>query len=867
MGQEVTPTTLAVAAADTDRNTARLSDYDGTVDVHDGFEHEESVVLLATHRRALSIHTVVAGLCVVCIFLTAMSSEILHGASSDESLSATRDILDTSIHELQITAEGSLKDVSFDLLNYAQQGMKRMLYNRMKNAVTTTQALKDFVEWEFANVTKDAAFMRRMVPRVWSLVQTAHETGNVGALGVFAGPYGLALFHDGYPRLPLHEGTWPFTLMLLGPDKTVLSCTYPGTGEQILNDTATYPVMQWKHDVAKLPGVWAARLPFFPKESVHFPNVDSIGSFTGYSVTGRARDLTKSQSQVEVMNYIDLDRVGDVLEDIAKSSMSTGMQIRLWTVSTSSWMAEAMRANNMTDWEKHDQTHLLTGVSTGRATVKFRGLNFVGLPGNNYRPLMDVDATDPVISGIARAINGTYADLVGKTTPVYVTLNVTVNATLGEYKLEKHEYYTSVGRLQIPEHSLDWWFCSALDTDLIFADVKQKRLSVQHTIDTNKDEVERDTKTRSTLSKLCVAGIAVVLVVASAFTSFKILQPIKAMQESMGHVANMELESANTSETSILYEMHVMQRDFRKMVENLLEFRAYVPISVLESNGYSGEGGKEVVKPPTGNVAIVFTDIKGSTALWKSSAGDMNNAMEIHNEVMRDCCIEFNGYEVKTIGDAFMVSFRCPFAAANFALAVQTNLAKKKWPKGLELPEAGLVVRIGINYGATIAEENPVTGRVDYRGSTVNLASRVEAKAKGGTICITSDMYSAIKPDMEGLGGPAVTDHGLHDIKGLGNGHQLYLMVAAPLKRRFKDSETDTEMRDNLATPAADDRRSSNNSGDVTSLSGARAVAKNARKTGLQLQGNSATVAVCRLVCTTLPMGLSSFQLTCPVGD
>eukprot|EP01061_Rhynchopus_euleeides_P001258 TRINITY_DN1089_c0_g1_i16.p1 TRINITY_DN1089_c0_g1~~TRINITY_DN1089_c0_g1_i16.p1 ORF type:complete len:503 (+),score=185.36 TRINITY_DN1089_c0_g1_i16:56-1510(+) len=230
--------------------------------------------------------------------------------------------------------------------------------------------------------------------------------------------------------------------------------------------------------------------------------------------------------------------------------------------------------------------------------------------------------------------------------------------------------------------------------------------------------------------------------------------------------------------------------------------------------------------------------------------------MEIHNEVMREACLDHEGYEVKTIGDAFMVSFSCPVKAAKFSLAVQTKLALRKWPVGLILPDAGMVVRIGVNYGPTIAEENPVTGRVDYRGGTVNLASRVEAKAKGGTICLSDDMYSAIKPDLAALGNPAIHNHGVHDIKGLGNGHQLYLMVPSHLSKRFSDATTDTEVRGGSVqvkspkrSPATPSKRASMDSGSTTNSKqrSEREKEKEAKKTGLHVLRSNVTVAVCRV--------------------
>eukprot|EP01061_Rhynchopus_euleeides_P011502 TRINITY_DN2106_c0_g1_i1.p1 TRINITY_DN2106_c0_g1~~TRINITY_DN2106_c0_g1_i1.p1 ORF type:complete len:585 (+),score=207.30 TRINITY_DN2106_c0_g1_i1:1651-3405(+) len=326
----------------------------------------------------------------------------------------------------------------------------------------------------------------------------------------------------------------------------------------------------------------------------------------------------------------------------------------------------------------------------------------------------------------------------------------------------------------------------------------------------------------------------------------------------MASVANMELDGLELEARSPFIEMRRMQNDFARMVDNLLEFRAYVPSAVLEG---SAEKAGAAVPPPTGKVAIVFTDIRGSTGLWRHSPGDMNRAMEIHNDTIRKACAEHEGYEVKTIGDSFMVSFPCPLAAARFALCVQTEFAAKKWPTGLGLPKAGLVVRVGVNYGATIAERNPVTGRVDYRGSTVNLASRVEGLAKPGTICITSDMLAVIKTQLPKLGQPVVHEHGVHDIRGLGDGHELFLLVPASLRCRLQESTSDCTVLSNDAPPtprqvvhfhepSTISRKSSGGDSDSSTGSSVQrgSTKKKGRgKTALQVSRSSVTVAVCRL--------------------
>ena len=47
---------------------------------------------------------------------------------------------------------------------------------------------------------------------------------------------------------------------------------------------------------------------------------------------------------------------------------------------------------------------------------------------------------------------------------------------------------------------------------------------------------------------------------------------------------------------------------------------------------------------PTGNVAIVVTDIEGSTLLWNWNGEVMFTSSEIHDNVMRNKIKQYNGY-------------------------------------------------------------------------------------------------------------------------------------------------------------------------------------------------------------------------------
>ncbi|KAF7551298.1 hypothetical protein G7046_g7762 [Stylonectria norvegica] len=169
------------------------------------------------------------------------------------------------------------------------------------------------------------------------------------------------------------------------------------------------------------------------------------------------------------------------------------------------------------------------------------------------------------------------------------------------------------------------------------------------------------------------------------------------------------------------------------------------------------------IPAPTGNVSIVFTDIKNSTNLWEMYPNAMRSSIKLHNEVMRRQLRRIGGYEVKTEGDAFMVSFPTATSALLWTFAVQMQLLEVSWPsevlnsvtcqpvfdKDNSIIFKGLSVRMGIHYGDCVSETDPVTRRMDYFGPMVNKASRISAVADGGQITVSTDFISEIQRCLE----------------------------------------------------------------------------------------------------------------------
>jgi len=176
--------------------------------------------------------------------------------------------------------------------------------------------------------------------------------------------------------------------------------------------------------------------------------------------------------------------------------------------------------------------------------------------------------------------------------------------------------------------------------------------------------------------------------------------------------------------------------------------------------------------PPTGEVSFVFTDVQSSTLLWEQNAAAMEEALKLHNAIMRKCCADACGYEITTEGDAFLLAFHDSVDAIEFSLRVQSELYRAPWPLALlELSEAaddpqnalrGLRVRMGIHHGPVTTSEHEVTGRIRYTGKTVRLTKSAEAMCHGGQIVLTVDAWRVASSLIESLGTPQVLDLGEH---------------------------------------------------------------------------------------------------------
>src|SRR6476620_8066295 len=75
--------------------------------------------------------------------------------------------------------------------------------------------------------------------------------------------------------------------------------------------------------------------------------------------------------------------------------------------------------------------------------------------------------------------------------------------------------------------------------------------------------------------------------------------------------------------------------------------------------------------------AIMFTDMVGYSAMAQRDDQLALEMLEEHRRLLREIFPKFNGVEIKTIGDAFLVEFGSALEAAQCAIEIQRMLSKR----------------------------------------------------------------------------------------------------------------------------------------------------------------------------------------------
>jgi DNA-binding response OmpR family regulator/predicted ATPase len=177
---------------------------------------------------------------------------------------------------------------------------------------------------------------------------------------------------------------------------------------------------------------------------------------------------------------------------------------------------------------------------------------------------------------------------------------------------------------------------------------------------------------------------------------------------------------------------------------------------------------------PEGDITLLFTDIQGSSVLWRHLGDDMAAVLAVHDAVLTQSIQAYGGYLVGLEGDGLVAAFDRSGLAIHSALAAIESLANAAWPVDFEAhPKvaevagsrgglSGLRVRMAVHAGQPHARVDLVSGRTTYAGPDVLIASRLVRAGHGGQLLATAQT-------LEGCGSMEIRtqDLGAHRLTGV----------------------------------------------------------------------------------------------------
>lgn len=120
--------------------------------------------------------------------------------------------------------------------------------------------------------------------------------------------------------------------------------------------------------------------------------------------------------------------------------------------------------------------------------------------------------------------------------------------------------------------------------------------------------------------------------------------------------------------------------------------------------------------------AIMFTDIKGYTALVQQDEGLALRTVDKFRSILEKYTADYNGKVIEFYGDGSLSTYESVIDCINCAISMQ-----KEYRQDLKVP-----VRVGLHFGDIVFRDGTVYG------DGVNLASRIESQGTPGSILMSS---------------------------------------------------------------------------------------------------------------------------------
>lgn len=224
--------------------------------------------------------------------------------------------------------------------------------------------------------------------------------------------------------------------------------------------------------------------------------------------------------------------------------------------------------------------------------------------------------------------------------------------------------------------------------------------------------------------------------------------------------------------TLLVYIIVVIKKYFIETIKKrkvLNAFKKYVDPEIVAEISKRGDDFKIELGGESRNIAVLFVDIRGFTALSEClTPEEVVTVLNKYLYLTTHSILNNGGTLDKFVGDATMAIFNAPFPLEDYifkAVCAAVDIAngdkefneklheniseeslKKLRERWKERGDDGVGFGVGVHCGEAVVGNIGCDFRMDYTaiGDTVNTAARIESGAKKAQVLISEDVYKAI---------------------------------------------------------------------------------------------------------------------------
>ncbi|WP_298252183.1 adenylate/guanylate cyclase domain-containing protein [Bradyrhizobium sp.] len=166
--------------------------------------------------------------------------------------------------------------------------------------------------------------------------------------------------------------------------------------------------------------------------------------------------------------------------------------------------------------------------------------------------------------------------------------------------------------------------------------------------------------------------------------------------------------------------------------------------------------------------AVMLADVVNYSRMMSRSEEETHARVTKQvRELIEPTIEKYSGHLVRSMGDGLLVEFTSAVDAVRCALDIQRGLATSQVNE-----KDRILLRIGINTGDVLVD------RRDIYGNSVNIAARLEALARPGTICVSQSIYDQTRAHAEFF----FANCGTHRLKNIPYPIHVYEIASEPIR-------------------------------------------------------------------------------------